>query len=236
MISWISTASLDEKIEHMLARVRGSRDNALSRRAVNSVDPFSSLMIATAFGLTTSQELENVQDAEAAMRGFSNALGAFHQSVLGAVDGWVNHDAGYDLECADKQIIAEVKNKHNTMNASNRLKVIEDLTTAIRQKRENWKAYLVQIIPKHPERFKKRLGARSVYEVDGASFYHLVTGDPNAIHDLFDYLCKSLTVPQEITQHCLQIMRNNIPSKNQLQLANLNSPKADLPRVNGQNQ
>ena len=210
MISWISTASLDEKIEHMLASVRGSRDNASSRRAVNSVDPFSSLMIATAFGLTTSRELENVQNAEAAMRGFSNALGTFHQSVLGAVNGWVNHDAGYDLECADRQIIAEVKNKHNTMNASNRLKVVEDLTTAIRQKHGNWKAYLAQIIPKHPKRFEQEL-KKSVYEVDGASFYHLVTGDPNAIHDLFDYLCKSLTVPQEIAQSCLWIMRNNIP-------------------------
>ena len=27
---------------------------------------------------------------------------------------------------------------------------------------------------------------RPVYEIDGATFYELVTGEPNALHDLFN--------------------------------------------------
>ena len=40
--------------------------------------------------------------------------------ILGSVDGWDNHDAGYDLECDARIILAEIKNKWNTMNSSNR--------------------------------------------------------------------------------------------------------------------
>ncbi len=102
--------------------------------------------------------------------GISNAVGDFHQEVLGSVEGFRNHDAGYDLECPDKQIVAEVKNKHNTMNAPNRKQVVDDLDTAVRQKTGSWVAYLVVIVPGKPKRYRKKLTNR-VYEIDGASFF-----------------------------------------------------------------
>ena len=67
----------------------------------------------------------------------SNAIGTFHQSVLGSVEGWLNHDTGYDLENPSRKLIAEIKNKHNTMNQQNREKVISDLDTALKQKGRN---------------------------------------------------------------------------------------------------
>ena len=33
---------------------------------------------------------------------------------------------------------------------------------------------------------------RGVYEVDGVSLYHIVTGDPNALHDLFNYVSDAI--------------------------------------------
>ncbi len=48
---------------------------------------------------------------------YQSAIGRFHQGVLGGVHGFKNHDAGYDIENKQRKIIAEIKNKYNTMNA-----------------------------------------------------------------------------------------------------------------------
>ena len=142
----------------------------------------------------------------------SNAIGRFHQSVLASVDGWENHDAGYDLECVQRKVVAEVKNKWNTMNSTNRQKVEEDLETATRQRGRAWQAYLVLVLPKEPRRYERPLRPR-VFEVDGASFYHKVTGDPNAIHDLFDQLCDAVSPSSAIARHCRRVLAGCLPPR-----------------------
>ena len=156
--------------------------------------------------------LENIQEVESTLRGLSNALGEFHQNVLGSVRGWQNHDSGYDLECSSEKKIAEIKNKHNTMNAANRREVEQDLRTALRQKRGEWRAYLVLIIPKRPKRYCKPLGGH-LYEVDGASFYALATGKDDAIHDLFDHLAGRISPSAEIADHCKRMFSGSLPPR-----------------------
>lgn len=85
--------------------------------------------------------LSKVQQINSASIGISSAVGHFHQKILGSVEGFINHNTGYDLECVDRKIIAEVKNKHNTMNEQNRDKVVGDLETALSQKQGDWTAY-----------------------------------------------------------------------------------------------
>ena len=113
--------------------------------------------------------------------------------VLGKVKGFSNHDAGYDLESEEKKIIAEVKNKHNTMNASNTKKVISDLEIVLRTK-PGYTGYLIYIIPSKPERYRKKIGDKNVnlFNVDGASFYTLATGYQNALEELYSALANKL--------------------------------------------
>lgn len=114
-------------------------------------------------------------------------------------------------------ILAEVKNKHNTMNASNRIKVVDDLDTAIRQKGRGWTGYLVIIIPKMPRRYRKKLTTREIYEIDGASFYELVTRYPTALHDLYfsvERVMKEHSPDAEngdIFEYCKNVLRKGIP-------------------------
>jgi len=212
-IEWISDSDLENAIHVLCNSAKNTIRQAGDRRIKNVVDPFSSVLIASSFNLRTVGDLDNMQDAGAALRGMSNFLGDFHQNVLGSIPGWINHDAGYDLECPGKSIIAEVKNKHNTMNASNTEAVISGLDTAVRQKKGNWKAYLVQIIPKHPKRSTNMVSNRGVYVVDGASFYHLATGESNAIHDLFDRFCEMLSLSHEVCDYCKRIMTSSLPPR-----------------------
>ena len=212
-LAWISEAELENAIDTLYTSARATIQKAEQRRKNNVVDPFYSVLVASSFGIETVGDLDNLQDAGAALRGISNPLGEFHQSILGSIDGWINHDSGYDLECPSKAIVAEVKNKHNTMNASNMEKVISDLDIAIRQKKGSWEAYLVQVIPRRPQRLKNLVRNRGVYVIDGASFYHLATGDPNAIHDLFDKFCEMLFLSDEICQYCKLVMMGSLPPR-----------------------
>ena len=209
-MSWGNQDKIDKEITQLLSHAESAKVNAEKNRIKNIVDPFSSLLIASTFKIKELDTLEKAQRAEAGMRALSNALGTFHQGVLGSIDGWVNHDAGYDLECDSRKIIAEVKNKWNTMNATTRRKVEDDLETAIRQKSGNWTAYLVQIIPRKPERYKDFI-RKGVFEIDGASFYEIATGEPDAIHNLFNYLCSKIAPSEAIAEHCREIMFRSLP-------------------------
>ena len=213
-LNWISDDALDEAISRFRASAARALEKSVLRQRRNVIDPFLSLLIANTFGATGKDELLRLQNSNSGLKGMGNALGYFHQEVLGKIPGWDNHDAGYDLECAEKRILAEIKNKHNTMNADTRKQVISNLDTAVRQKRGAWTGYLVTIVPKKPARYETRaISNRPVFEIDGASFYHKAADDPNALHDLFDILCDELTVSQEISDYCRQIMAASIPPR-----------------------
>ena len=80
-------------------------------------------------------------------------------------------------------IVAEIKNKYNSMNSSNKRQVVDDMDVALRQKRGDWTGYLAHIVPQSPRRYTKHLKG-NLFATDGTSFYHNVTGDPNAVHNL----------------------------------------------------
>ncbi len=209
-LSWISPDSLQAHINALREAAAKAVSEADEKRNRNVVDPFSSLLVASTLDLDEATKLVTLQNAESGLRGMSNALGRFHQNILASVDGWRDHDAGYDLECPGKRMLAEVKNKWNTMNAGNRREVKRELETAIRQKSGQWRGYLVLVIPKTPVRYLTEISPR-VYETDGASFYHEVTGKQNAIHDLFEHLCGVMTQSPDIVKHCRAIMKNALP-------------------------
>lgn len=217
LLPWIDNSKLEQAVSEMLDRAQKAKENVPARTKKNVVDPFSSLALALTIEIDKSDLLSQIQRLNSISQAISNAVGNFHQEVLGSVQGFRNYDAGYDLECQDKRIIAEVKNKHNTMNSSNRAKVVDDLDTAIRQKAGAWTAYLVVIIPRKPNRYKKKIAQREVYEVDGATFYELATGYPKALHDLYFAIEKiirkthSSNEYNEVFEYCEEALKIGVP-------------------------
>jgi hypothetical protein len=134
-----------------------------------------------------------------------NHIGGFHQNILGAVKGWENMKTGavVDVVSEKHKVIAEVKNKHNTLSGGKRSDQYGNLEKLVMQKASRYHgftAYFVTIIPKSPERFdrpftpsEKETGARVqenplIREIDGSSFYELVTGRKDALAELFKAL------------------------------------------------
>ncbi len=67
----------------------------------------------------------------------------------------MGRNGSYDLKNAEKQIIAEVKNKFNTMNTRSALSAYDNLQRHLDYSGDFTKAYLVEIVPKHPEPYEE---------------------------------------------------------------------------------
>lgn len=190
---WLSDADLQAAADSFEQAIERCREEQAGRVRRNVLDPFALAAIAHAYGANTAEDAISYSTMNAVVLCISSALGRFHQQVLGSASGWRNHDRGFDLISDERRLLAEVKNKHNTMNVSSRANVEEGLKSAIKQRERGWTAYLAILIPRNPERYRQQLAA-NVYEVDGASFYEIVTGRPNAMHEVLGYLCERLHV------------------------------------------
>ena len=127
----------------------------------------------------------------------SNAVGNWHQAVLGLADGWVNLGAnggGVDLRVMTEDplhpIAVEVKNRFNTIKSSDEKELWDKLYFLAQT--NGSKSYLVQIVPKTPERYDRpwNVSGRTPNErvrcCDGATAYSWAFGRSNALRELYD--------------------------------------------------
>lgn len=205
----------DEKLEEIVGRVFRNAENglhtAVNNLGKNVIDPFSSLLEMSSFEVEKTEWLQRERTRQA-QKTFSNHIGHFHQSVLGSIDGWdivdKNKQSGKETSQIDvvnneKRIIAEIKNKHNTIKGSNKRDTyitLEDLVMPKGQIYKGYTAYVVAIIPKKAIRYNKefkpsnsKTGVKKeenelIREIDGYSFYALATGIEDALSQLFDAL------------------------------------------------
>lgn len=209
-LSWIEDSALDECIQDLLTKVDTAKQKGIESVRANIQDPFLLLLLAYAYSADDSQRLEMLQPIASLSSSISSAVGKFHQSVLSRTRDFIDHDAGYDIESKSRKIFAEIKNKHNTMNASNREAVISSLRTAMRMK-PDYTGYLVIIIPKHRQRYSNQLDKR-LYEVDGASFYEIATREKTALNDLHEVLAERLCRKSpDILDYCRKVFATSIP-------------------------
>ncbi len=170
----------------------------------NVIDPFSALFEMSGFNLKPSEWVTSEKTRQA-QKTLQNHIGDFHQQVLGNISGWENLGTGNVVDLVNHQlkVIAELKNKHNTVSGGKLADVYHDLESLVMPKTniyKGYKAYYVTVIPSSPERFNKPFtpsdknkGAKCnenelIRHIDGASFYALATGSETALADLFKAL------------------------------------------------
>lgn len=165
----------------------------------NVIDPFSALIDAATRDITMEDWMKE-EKARQTQKSFQNALGEFHQKVLGSIPDWENMGIGgnIDIKNEKKKIVAEIKNKYNTMNARSAISVYDNLAGFIDFNDRELTAYLVEIIPKTPlpyskpfvpsERGVQRQERKNLLKIDGKSFYGIATGDIDALNKLYQVL------------------------------------------------
>ena len=177
-LDWIDEDALYEITEHAFANVI---EKARAGEMQAPPDPFATLAQAILY----DQSIESMRAFEL-LRGInksiSNAVGNWHQAVLGLAEGWDNlGTAGgvVDLFVTSKDskraMAVEVKNRYNTIKASDEKKVWDTLDMLARS--NGTTSYIIQIVPKTPERYDRpwRVSGRdersNVRCCDGATGY-----------------------------------------------------------------
>lgn len=188
--------------EHLLKCISNLHDSYLSAKKEftkekfykNKVDIFK-LTFDSNFNQLSEEELIKLEMSRQIDKSVNNAIGTFHEEILGGVEGFSSGRLmGYDLRADDGSLFAEMKNKHNTMNSSSSESAFQKLARFADDNRDS-KCYLVQILAKKSFCKKwsgiingKEYSHSRVYIISGDKFYDLVTEKTNTFYDLYKAL------------------------------------------------
>jgi hypothetical protein len=158
-LKWINDNALIAAVSQLLKIAENAKFEAEKRFNKNVIDPFSALFQMSGFDL----DHENWKKSELtrqSQKTLQNHIGGFHQTILGSVNEWENLKSGnvMDLFSIKYRILAEVKNKFNTVKGSDKAGLYQSMRDAVMRKSSKYRdytAYYVTIIPKNQERFNK---------------------------------------------------------------------------------
>jgi hypothetical protein len=217
-LTYINDVDLENFVVDLLKNGLKSKRSAEKNFTKNVIDPFATIFDA-AISNINHDEWKKSEIVRQCQKTLTTRLGTLHQKILGKVDGWVDLGVGdeVDLKNDSRRIIAEVKNKYNTVTGGSLIDQYNSLSDKVSKKASSWfeyTAYFVNIIPKTSKRFNvpfqpsdRSTGSPvaknvQVRKIDGASFYHLVTGRENALRELY---CVLPTIIEKLMREkCMQ--------------------------------
>lgn len=195
-LSWIDDEALFTSVGFVYEALKISLNNtSLGYLQRNIVDPFS-LIFETSFVDVSIEDWLKVEAQRQVQKRLSNAVGDFHQLILGSCDGWENlgtgHESGVDLRSNDGSIYAEIKNKYNTIKGSSKIDVLQNLITLANTHKKST-VYMVWIIMERPVSLEKNWVVNEISHprvklISGNRFYSLVTGVEDALQQLHSVL------------------------------------------------
>lgn len=177
----------------------------------NSLDAFGALFECAAHKTDLPGWIASEKGRQA-QKTVQNAIGTFHQMVIGSFDGCKDLGVGNLVDIVNKKNgwLAEVKNKHNTVKGSDRKGIYDNLETALtrfsQQFGRNFCGYYVEIIPKSGDEYdepfqptdnkdggKKRPLNKNIRMISGPLFYDKMTGQKDSLRKLFNAMPNILT-------------------------------------------
>ncbi|MFN8277438.1 MAG: Eco47II family restriction endonuclease [Chitinophagales bacterium] len=128
-------------------------------------------------------------------KSINNSIGTFHEQILGGIKGFESGSlSGYDIKAIDDTLFADIKNKHNTMNSSAAEALFQKLARYANDYKKA-KCYWVQILAKSSfcelwtgDINGKEYSHSRVYKISGDQFYALVSGQEDALFQLYKVL------------------------------------------------
>jgi len=206
-LKFISDDALKASVSKVIRTIEFAQENADATLYKNVIDPFSALFHGITQSITYKEWLK-LEKARQTQKTMQNAIGDFHQEILGSVEGWRNLGVGGGLDVINtsRQIIAEVKNKFNTTKGNHKVEIYDAIKIIIKKNvHKNFTGYYVEIIPQGRHIYnkpftpsdnktkKRRPVNKKIRVIDGVSFYELVTGRKTALQELFEVLPKVIS-------------------------------------------
>ena len=201
-LSFITEEEITNHVEATIKKY-GDKLNPYDIKKFNSniVDPIKLLFDKNVYQMTWDEIIKN-EIFRQRDKSNSNDIGYFHQNIFQYFPGCTVLKEGWDvlyenvdgIELPDghivRRIFAEIKNKHNTMNASSSAKTYKKMEEQVLDDDE-CACYLVETIAKRSQNVKwtttvdkRKREHKLIRRVSMDQFYSLVTGEENAFYRL----------------------------------------------------
>ena len=194
-LSWIDNEKLYQQVKKAFSRALG-----LTGTTQKNLPPDPFLIVAqAAITNTTFSESLSFEATRKINKTLSNAIGNMHQGILSVAPNWESlGTTGGVLDIKTKdgyshpkygKIVAEVKNRFNTIKSSDEQDVWDKIDTVARA--SNAQGFLFQIVPESAMRYDKlwepsgRHAKDTVRCCDGATAYEIVFEHKDALFELY---------------------------------------------------
>lgn len=189
----------------LLIQKNTQKSNLLKKNGINlaTCDPFSALFECATLGIDMAEWCETYESHRQRQKTLQNHIGRLHEVAISCLPDWQESSTTADVENKSLKIIAEVKNKYNTMNSSSALATYKKLEQLVDGVYEGYQSYVVQILAKHnaqsyvsqftpsdssKKKAKKSPSRDDIKIIDGESFYTLANdnkqGTMKAVYEL----------------------------------------------------
>ncbi|MCB4759960.1 MAG: Eco47II family restriction endonuclease [Sulfurovum sp.] len=162
----------------------------------NLIDPIKLTFDTKVYGKSIEEiiKLEIIRQID---KSNTNHIGYFHQNIFRYIDSaWEVPDKGFDLINHKQKIYVEMKNKHNTMNATSSQKTYMKMQSMLLEDTQN-RCMLVEVIAKKSQNIPWKVSLDGISHqhefirrVSIDKFYTLVTDE----NDAFKHLCEVLPI------------------------------------------
>ncbi len=207
LLPFISNEDLRSAVVEVIDKTNSAIKSAEEKLYSNAIDPFSAVFDASCFSIDYEEWFKKEKSRQI-QKTLQNAIGDFHENILGSIRGWIKLPVGnvIDTVSKEKRIITEIKNKHNTTKGSDKKQLYDNLKSQLALKNyHGYTGYYVEIIPKNKKVYDKpftpsdnvaggrRPEREDIRVIDGKSFYALASGNDNALYMLYKILPKVIS-------------------------------------------
>ena len=181
----IGSVDLTDIVSDLIARSKIT--NSKSRSMKNLIDPYAAALESILNNLAHKDWLLT-ESMRTAQKNLLNHIGDAQQRMIGALDGWTSYASGSGMPDVvgirgSQKIIAEVKNKHNTMNDKGQKATYDELAKFLKlPKFKGFTAIVVTMIaPKSHQTIKPfapgklRVRRDDILIASGRVFYAIAT-------------------------------------------------------------
>ena len=198
-VGFVSDRHFRECVEKMCGKYADLAKTGIDAQLKNVVDPFKLVFDTLNSGMALDtwerNDIMRIKD-----KAINNAVGLFHQELLGGVEGWhqavSDQNVMIDLAKNDNSVFVELKNKHNTFNSSSRENT-HNKFLGITKQHKSAKCYWAYIIPNDgtsgDEMWVYNNNSNpNIRKVWGKKVYGLVTGDDDALKETWTALPRAI--------------------------------------------
>ncbi|MBL7707348.1 MAG: Eco47II family restriction endonuclease [Taibaiella sp.] len=198
-VNFISDVHLLNCIENLHKAYLRAKNN-ISKKSfyTNKVDTIK-LTFDAKFNDISEDDLIQSEILRQIDKSINNSIGTFHEQILGGIQGYeVGNMSGFDIKANDDTLFADIKNKHNTMNSSSAEALFQKLARYANDYKKA-QCYWVQILAKGSfnEHWKGEINGKEyshsrVFKISGDQFYALLSGQNDALVQLYKALPKAI--------------------------------------------